>query len=282
MEDLTRTEVAQPALYAVSLTLAQVARDVGLTPDYVAGHSVGELAAAHVAGVWSLADAAHLVAARGRLMQALPTGGAMVAVEATETEVATLLSPAMAIAAINGPTSLVLSGESAATLAAAEELADIGRKVSQLAVSHAFHSPLMTPMLPKFEAIAETIPHHTPKIPLVSTLTGEIVVPTPRYWAEQARSPVRFAAAVATLAARGVRAFVELGPDTTLTTMTRDCVPDELTTIPTLTAKHPETRTIAAAFGHLFTIGSTVDGRSFFPHATPIDLPPYPSEHRSA
>lgn len=281
-EALHDTEFAQPALFALEVALFRLLASWGVRPDYVAGHSIGEFAAAHVAGVWSLADAAHLVAARARLMQALPAGGAMVAVEATETEVATLLSPTMAIAAINGPTSLVLSGESAATLAAAEELADIGRKTNQLAVSHAFHSPLMTPMLPRFEAIAETIPHHPPKIPLVSTLTGEILVPTPHYWAEQARSPVRFADAVATLTARGVRTFVELGPDTTLTTMTRECVSDELATIPTLTAKHPETRTIATAFGHLFTMGSAVDGSSFFPHATPIDLPLSPPEHRSA
>lgn len=281
-EALHDTEFAQPALFALEVALFRLLESWGVRPDYVAGHSIGEFAAAHVAGVWSLADAAHLVAARARLMQALPSGGAMVAVEATETEVATLLSPTMAIAAINGPTSLVLSGESAATLAAAEELADIGRKTSQLAVSHAFHSPLMAPMLPRFEAIAETIPHHAPKIPLVSTLTGEILVPTPRYWAEQARSPVRFADAVTTLTARGVRTFVELGPDTTLTTMTRECVPDELAVIPTLTAKHPETRTIAAAFGHLFTAGSTVDGTAFFPQAATVELPLRPPEHRSA
>ena len=205
----------------------------------------------------------------------------MVAVEATEAEVAPLLSPTVAVAAVNGPTSLVLSGESAATLAAAEELADRGRKTQPLPVSHAFHSPLMAPILPKFEAMAATIPHHEPTIPLISTVTGTEADLTPRYWAEQTRFPVRFADAVATLTTRGVRTFVELGPDATLTPMTEDCAPTA-TAIPTLRAKHPETRAITEAFGHLFTIMSTVDGRAFFPHATPAGLPEHPSTHRSA
>ncbi|MFL6123520.1 acyltransferase domain-containing protein [Actinophytocola sp.] len=280
-EALHETEFAQPALFALEVALFRLLESWEVHPDYVAGHSVGELAAAHAAGVWSLADAAHLVAARARLMQALPRGGAMVAVEATEAEVAPLLSPTVAIAAVNGPTSLVLSGESAATLAAAEELADRGRKTQPLPVSHAFHSPLMTPILPKFEAIAATIPHHPPTIPLISTMTGTEADLTPRYWAEQTRSPVRFTDAVTTLTTRGVRTFVELGPDAVLTPMTEDCAPTT-TAIPTLRAKNPETRAITEAFGHLFTRMSTVDGRAFFPHITPADLPERPSTHRSA
>jgi malonyl CoA-acyl carrier protein transacylase/acyl-CoA synthetase (AMP-forming)/AMP-acid ligase II len=270
------TEFAQPALFAIEVALFRLLESWGARPDYVAGHSVGELTAAHVSGVWTLNDAARMVAARGRLMQALPTRGAMVAVEATEPEVTPLLSPRMAIAAINGPTSLVLSGEAGPTLAAAEELADRGRKTKRLTVSHAFHSPLMDPMLPQYQAIAETVPHHEPQIPLISALTGDVTTPTPSYWAPQARSTVRFTAAIAALTARGVRTFVELGPAATLTRMTRKCVPPTHTTIPTLTTKHPETSTITKAFGHLFTIGSTVDGQALFPTTPLIPLP----EHR--
>lgn len=199
----------------------------------------------------------------------------MVAVEATEAEVTPLLSETMSIAAVNGTTSLVLSGESAATLAAAEELADRGRMTQPLPASHAFHSPLMAPILPKLEAIAATIPHHEPRIPLISTVTGTETPLTPNYWAEQARSPIRFASAVTTLITLGVRTFVELGPDTTLTRMTRDCVP-------TLRAQHPETRTITEAFAHLFTRGSIVDSQMFFPQARQIDLPRRPRLDRSA
>lgn len=271
------TEFAQPALFAVEVALFRLLESWGVRPDYVAGHGVGEFAAAHVAGVLSLPDAALLVASRGRLT----VGGTMVSVQATEAEVAPLLSPRMSIAAINGPTALVLSGESAATLAAAEELADRGRKTRRLAVAHAFHSPLMAPMLPRFQAIAETIHHATPQIPLVSTLTGVETHPTPAYWAKQARSTVRFTAAMATLAGRGVETYVELGPDAVLSRMTRDCLP-HATAIPTMSGKHPETRTIAEAFGHLFTRGSTMDGQTFFPGTARITLPTDVPHRRSA
>jgi acyl transferase domain-containing protein len=275
------TEFAQPAAFAIEVALFRLLESWGVRPDYVAGHSVGEFAAAHVAGVLSLSDAALLVAARGRLTQALPDGGTMVSVQATEAEVAPLLSPSMAIAAINGPTALVLSGETSATLAAAEELADRGRKTRRLAVSHALHSPLMTPMLPRFETIAEPIPHSPARIPMISTLTGNETPLTPAYWATQAHSTVRFADAMAELASRGVETFVELGPDAVLTRMTRDCLP-HATAIPTMTRKHPETRTIAEAFGHLFTRGSTMDGQTLFPGTAHVVLPTRLPHRRSA
>jgi polyketide synthase 12 len=187
----------------------------------------------------------------------------------------------MAIAAINGPTALVLSGETSATLAAAEELADRGRATRRLAVSHALHSPLMTPMLPKFTAITESIPHAPSQIPLISTLTGTELTPTPSYWPTQARSTVRFTSAMAELASRGVETFVELGPDAVLTRMTRDCLP-HVAAFPTMTRKHPETRTIAEAFGHLFTRGSTVDGQTLFPGTARITLPTRLPHRRTA
>ncbi|MFE4583610.1 acyltransferase domain-containing protein, partial [Streptomyces chartreusis] len=207
---LNRTEFTQPALFAVEVALYRLAESLGVRPDFVAGHSVGEIAAAHVTGVLSLADACTLVSARARLMQALPEGGLMLAVEAAEDEVTAHLTDEVSIAAINGPMALVLSGTEAAVLAVAANLPE--RRTSRLRVSHAFHSPLMDPMLEDFRAAIADLRFAEPSIPFVSNTSPN----TPDYWVRHVLDTVRFADNIRTLTDQGVTRFLEIGPDGTL------------------------------------------------------------------
>ncbi|WP_444545653.1 type I polyketide synthase [Streptomyces termitum] len=276
-EGLDETGWTQPALFAVEVALFRLVESWGVRPDFVAGHSIGELAAAHVAGVLSLEDAVRLVAARATLMQALPEGGAMVAVQATEEEVLPLLDGAVSVAAVNGPASVVLSGDETAVLAVAGKLAEQGRKTKRLSVSHAFHSPLMDPMLAEFTARASELTYAAPRIPVVSTLTGKVAtgddLRTAQYWADQVRGTVRFADAVETLAAQGVTAALEIGPDGVLSALAADLVP---TAVPLLRRDRPEAPTAVAAVGRLHQHGVPVDWRALFPTgSTRVDLPTY-------
>ncbi|KOU56633.1 hypothetical protein ADK55_12940, partial [Streptomyces sp. WM4235] len=272
--------------FALEVALYRLLESWGIKPDHLAGHSIGELAAAHIAGILTLPDAAKLVAARATLMQALPTGGAMIAVQATEAEVLPHLEDLhdrLAIAAINGPTSVVVSGDEDAALEVASRLAAQGRKTKRLTVSHAFHSPHMNGMLEEFRKVAAGLNYDEPRIPIVSTLTGKLAtgndLRTPDYWADQVRGAVRFTDAVAALEALGTTTFTEIGPDAILTALVTGAVedPDAAVAAATLRAGRPEALQLAAAVGQVYTRGGRVDWSAYFGGRldSTLDLPTY-------
>ncbi|EST20286.1 hypothetical protein N566_28255, partial [Streptomycetaceae bacterium MP113-05] len=280
-ELLDRTEHTQPALFALEVALYRLLEHWGVRPDHLVGHSIGELAAAHVAGALSLSDACRLVAARGRLMQALPAGGAMVAVRATEDEVAPLLGDGVSLAAVNSTGSVVLSGDEDAVLRAAGEFAD--RTTRRLTVSHAFHSARMDPMLRDFRAVAESVEHRTPRVPVVSNLTGEVVEEfTADHWVRHVREAVRFAGGVATLRSLGTRRFVELGPSGPLSAAVADDVPGECVVQPLQGKDTPGTTALLQGLARLWTAGVPVDWHRFHEGtgAGRVDLPTYAFQHR--
>ncbi|MFD7656422.1 SDR family NAD(P)-dependent oxidoreductase [Actinosynnema sp. NPDC059797] len=281
-ELLNQTKFSQPALFAFEVALYRLLESWGLKPDFLAGHSIGEIAAAHVAGVFSLEDGCKLVEARGRLMQALPGGGAMLAVQATEEDVTPFLDDRVGLAAVNGPTSVVLSGAADAVEEVAAKLE--GRRMKRLAVSHAFHSPLMEPMLEEFRAVAEQIAYRVPATAVVSTLTGVLAegedLVTADYWVRHVRQAVRFADGVRELAGRGVTRFVEVGPDGVLTGMAQESL-DSAVVVAAQRRDRAEVVALTAAVGQAFAAGVPVDWTAFFAGRGGrwVELPTYAFEH---
>ncbi|OLF06603.1 type I polyketide synthase, partial [Actinophytocola xanthii] len=269
---LDETGWAQPALFAVEVASFRLLESWGVRPDHVVGHSIGELAAAHVAGVLSLPDACAVVSARARLMQALPAGGAMVAVRATAEEVLAQLADGVSIAAVNGPESVVLSGDEDAVLAVAARFA----KTTRLRTSHAFHSALMEPMLDELGAAIDGITAHPARIPLVHTGPD---YGTAAYWVRQVREPVRFADAVRALAEAGVTRFVEVGPGGALCAAVGETLPDAVT-VPLLRGDRPEELSALTALATLHATGATVDWAALLPTGSTVDLPTYPFQRR--
>nr|WP_249400851.1 type I polyketide synthase [Streptomyces cacaoi] len=283
--ELSRTLYAQCGLFAVETALYRLVEAWGVRADAVAGHSIGEVVAAHVAGVLTLADACALVAARGRLIQELPEGGTMVAVRAAEADVLPLLAgreDEVAVAAVNGPEAVVLSGMRDAVEQVAGVLRERGVETKRLDVSHAFHSPLMDPALTAFRDEVSRLDFAAPELPVMSHLTGEPLPEDrpcgPDHWVRHIREPVRFADGVAALTARGCTSFLELGPDGVLSALGQDCAP-EAEFLPALSPDAEETATLTEALGHLFVRGTDVDwsavARTPGRAPRPVRLPTY-------
>lgn len=264
---LDQTAYTQPALFAFEYALAQMWLAWGIEPALVMGHSVGELVAACVAGVFSLADGLKLVARRGQLMQALPPDGAMVAVLADETTVAQALAGQqgeVAIAAFNGPQNVVISGRRVAVERIAGDLAGQGIKTQPLTVSHAFHSPLMEPMVAAFAEVAQSITYHPPRLPLIANVTGALATETLldwRYWVRHVQEPVRFAQGLTTLLTRPLAGLVEIGPKPTLLGMAAPLVGDksQLAMLPSLRTKQSDWRQLLESLAALYVLGGGVN-----------------------
>lgn len=283
---LNTTEFAQPALFAVEVALYRLLMSWGVRPGLVLGHSVGELAAAHVAGALCLPDAAMLVAARGRLMQALPAGGAMFAVQAREDEVAPMLGHDVSIAAVNGPASVVISGAHDAVSAIADRLRGQGRRVHRLAVSHAFHSALMEPMIAEFTAVAAELSVGLPTIPVISNVTGQLVADdfaSADYWARHIRAVVRFGDSVRSAHCAGASRFIEVGPGGGLTSLIEASLAGaQIVSVPTLRKDRPEPVSVMTAAAQGFVSGMGLDWASVFSGYRPkrVELPTYAFQHQ--
>ncbi|MEU7630022.1 SDR family NAD(P)-dependent oxidoreductase [Nocardia sp. NPDC049220] len=292
-EVLGRTEWTQPALFAFEVALFRLVESFGVGPDVVIGHSIGELVAAYVAGVWSLPDACALVAARGRLMGALPGSGAMLAVAVSEEQAIDVVAgfgDRLSIAAVNGPESVVISGDIDAVDEVERALSEQGRKTTRLRVGHAFHSALMEPMLAEFRVVADTVTYREPLLPIVSNVSGVVgkAFTDPAYWVGQVRAAVRFAPGIRTLVDMGVRRFLEIGPDAVLAAMARQTLGDDSdVAVGMLVAAASrravdETTQLVTLLTQVHVSGVDVDWGSLFAGSTVrrVSLPTYAFQHQ--
>ena len=282
---LDQTTYTQPALFAIEYALFKLWQSWGINPDVVMGHSVGEYVAATVAGVFSLEDGLKLIATRGRLMQQLPCEGEMLSVMASESKVRDFLktyTQKVAIAAINGPESVVISGASEDIAVICDQLEAQGIKTKRLQVSHPFHSPLMEPMLAEFEAVAHQITYHQPKIPVISNVTGvraDKSIATASYWVNHVLEPVRFAQSMETLQQQGYEIFLEIGPKPILLAMGRKCLPEEVGVwLPSLRPEVEEWQLMLSSLGQLYVKGASIDWSGFDREYSrqKVVLPTYP------
>ncbi|KKJ95789.1 type I polyketide synthase, partial [Micromonospora sp. HK10] len=282
---LIQTRYTQPALFAAEAAMVRLLDTFGIRPDYLIGHSIGELTAAHIAGVLDLTDAAKLVATRARLMHGMPAG-AMLAVTAPLDRIRPILDahPDVSLAGHNSPTSLVLAGDTHTIDALAAQLTADGVRARKLHVAHAFHSAHTDAILDDFRDAATTVTYHPASLPIVSNLTGAIAtddqLSDPDYWTRHIRETVNYAAGTDTLHQLGVTNFIEVGPDATLTTLTRETLTDA-TTIATQQRGHDGTAALLTALATAHTTGLDVDWTPLL-HAGPIPpvpLPTYPWQH---
>ncbi|MEO0687767.1 MAG: acyltransferase domain-containing protein, partial [Cyanobacteria bacterium J06649_11] len=293
---IDQTAYTQPALFTIEYALYKLWESWGIRPSVVMGHSVGEYVAATVAGVFSLEDGLKLIAHRGRLMQQLPPGGEMLSIMASYKQVNQLITPystKVAIAAINGPSSVVISGESEAIAKVKEIFDSLEIKTKQLQVSHAFHSHLMSPMLGEFTQLASEITYNQPQIPLISNVTGaraDDSIATATYWVNHVSQPVQFAQSMETLHQEGYQIFLEIGPKPILLGMGRQCLPEDGGVwLPSLRPgkednPHPtgEWQQILQSLGELYVRGVKVDWLGFdkdYPRSK-IVLPTYPFQRQ--
>ncbi|MEH0554901.1 SDR family NAD(P)-dependent oxidoreductase [Streptomyces sp. B21-101] len=294
---LEETQFTQAALFAVESALFALVSSWGVRPDAVIGHSVGEVAAAYAAGVFSLADACRLVAVRGRLMQAARAGGAMIAVAAPAADVAPVVASfggRLALAAVNGPSAVVVSGDADAAGELAERFRQEGVRVKRLAVSHAFHSPHMDTAVARFEEAVAGIVFREPRLAVISNVTGapagEGELTDPGYWAGHIRAAVRFHDGVQALHARGITAYLELGPDPVLTALVKNTLDTHtdtdtgttgsVTAVAVLHKDKDETRTALRALAAVSTTATPADWTPLLGAGRRITLPTYAFQHK--
>ena len=285
---LVQTSYTQPALFALEYALYQLWRSWGIQPSAVMGHSVGEYVAACVAGVFSLEDGLKLIVTRGKLMQQLPAGGVMVSLMASVEQVrAAIADPAeVAIAAINGPQSTVISGPETSVQTVLDQLEPQGVETKRLQVSHAFHSPLMQPILAEFEAVANQISYNQPQIPIISNLTGiraDHSIATAQYWVSHVCQPVRFAQGIKTLHEADLDIFLEIGPKPVLLGMGRECLMgSQKLWVPSLRPGKPDWLQMLQSLGELYVRGVKVDWLGFDKDYSrqKVVLPTYPWQRK--